>query len=108
MKTALAVLAIVAVLGAALLVPLACRQEENETCQTTSDCEGDLVCCFDGTNSSSTLGTCLPESVCTPLPDAGVDGEVPDGEVPDAEVPDAEIPDAEVVQDASVTQDASP
>jgi len=49
----------------ALLALAACQQEEGKTCQTTSDCKDELVCCFDGTSSSSTLGTCLLESECT-------------------------------------------
>ena len=64
-------LALVAMLlGAFALV--SCKQDEGKTCQTTSDCEGDLVCCFDANAASSTLGTCLPQDTCTPLPYASV------------------------------------
>lgn len=54
----------------------ACKQDEGKTCQTSSDCDKDLVCCYDSNAASSTLGTCQQVETCTPLPDAGVDAEV--------------------------------
>ena len=63
-------------LVAASLALGACKQEEGKACQTSSDCTGDLVCCYDGQSASSSLGTCLPVDTCSPILDGGVDGLV--------------------------------
>ena len=68
-----------ALLGGAIF--LACKQKEGESCQTTSDCDENLVCCFDGAGSVDSLGVCTPGDNCTPI--------------------DASVPDAEVTPDAS-------
>lgn len=97
-----------AALCASLLAFGACRQKEGKSCQTTTDCEKGLVCCYDGTSAASTLGVCTQASECNAQPDAAVP---PDAKVyldaaaqPDA----ADPPDAQVTVDASVTADASP
>jgi len=96
-----------------LLATPGCKQKSGESCQTSSDCDKGLVCCFDGTNADSSLGICTPGDTCTPIPDAGVDAAQPDAAQPDAAQPDAAQPDAAQPDaseslDASMTQDASP
>ena len=88
---------------ALLALPLfaGCKQKEGKPCQTTSDCSGDLVCCFDGAGAASALGVCLTNEACYPI-DAAVGQDVAVGQ--DAEVGQ----DAQMSLDASPTQDASP
>ena len=51
---------------------MACKQAEGEPCQTTSDCDEGLVCCYDGAGSPDSLGRCFAGTNCLPV-DAGVD-----------------------------------
>ena len=101
-------------LAISLVAISGCKQKSGESCQTTSDCDKGLVCCFDGINASSSLGVCTPGDDCTPIADAGVDAAPPadagvDAAPPaDAALPDGAQPDATQSLDASVTQDASP
>ena len=66
-----------------VLALASCKQKEGKACSNVHDCEGDLICCFDGVNATEALGVCRQEADCTPL-------------------------DGGVTEDASVTQDASP
>lgn len=106
-------------LALGLLAVPACRQRSGESCQTTSDCNKGLVCCFDGLNASGSLGVCTSGDDCTPIADAGADAAPPadagvdaappaDAAPTDAALADAAPADATQSLDASVTQDASP
>lgn len=91
----------------------ACRQEEGKSCQTTTDCKKGLVCCFDGTSASSTLGVCTAGTSCTPrldaaLPDAEVDPDAAQQQDSAVQQDSEAQPDAQTTPDASVTLDASP
>lgn len=109
-------------LALGLLSLPACKQKSGESCQTTSDCDKGLVCCFDGINASGSLGVCTPGDSCTPIADAGVDAAPPadagmdaappadaspDAAPPEDASPDAALDDAGQSLDASMTQDAS-
>ena len=103
MKAATAVIVLVAAFATAPLV--GCSQKEGKSCQTTSDCDKGLACCFDGAGSVIALGVCATEQDCYPI-DAAVDAAT---QLDAAVQQDAELQqDAEISQDASVTQDASP
>lgn len=112
MRSAVMTALVTGLVAASACALFACRQNEGKPCQTTSDCEKGLVCCFDGVNASSTLGVCKQGPDCTPRLDSSVDAQQPDDAevIPDAQViPDAEVvPDAETFLDAAVSQDASP
>ena len=52
-----------------------CLQKEGKPCQTTTDCDKDLVCCFEGAAADQTLGVCQVGDTCTRI-DAGVDASI--------------------------------
>jgi len=64
-----------------------CKGGEGEPCQTTTDCKGDLVCCFDVNDPSQELGECAPTSQCRPCGNGVLDGdeECDDGNVGDGD-----------------------
>jgi len=82
MKRFVVLLAMLTVLLCGAVIP-SCKQKEGKSCASVHDCEGDLICCFDGVNANESLGVCRLDVDCTPL-------------------------DGGVTEDASVTQDASP
>ena len=61
-----------ALLWVILLLSAGCRQDEGKPCQTTSDCDKGLVCCFNSAAAASSLGVCTEGTTCSPLPDAEV------------------------------------
>lgn len=64
-----------------------CKGAEGEPCQTTTDCKGDLVCCFDIDDPSQELGECRPTSQCRPCGNGVIDEgeECDDGNVADGD-----------------------
>jgi hypothetical protein len=89
-------LSMICLFGFALIVTAGCQQAEGEPCQTDSDCQGGLVCCFDITNGK---GTCQESCVA---PDAGPDAAEPDGAEPDGAEPDGADTDAADIDAADI------
>ena len=83
MKRTVVLLAMLAALLCGVLALASCKQDAGKPCTSIHDCDKDLICCFDGVGADQALGVCRPEAECVPL-------------------------DGGVVEDASVTQDASP
>jgi cysteine-rich repeat protein len=54
---------------------LGCKGGEGEPCQSTADCQGDLMCCFDVNDSTQELGECVPTSECRPCGNGDLDGD---------------------------------
>lgn len=52
-----------------------CKGGEGDPCQTTTDCKGDLVCCFDVDDPAQELGECVPTSECRPCGNGVLDGD---------------------------------
>lgn len=82
---------------ALLLLVAACKSGEGERCQSTDDCQSDLVC-NGATDTCQVPGTGGSDGgiridARVPLPDAEpVDAALPDASPPDAAPPDAAPP----------------
>ncbi len=68
-----------------------CKGEDGDPCQTTTDCKGDRICCFDVDDWSEELGECRPVSQCRPCGNGVLeeDEECDDGNVTDGDGCDA-------------------
>ena len=113
-------------LAAAVTLLTGCKQKEGDPCQTSSDCKGSLICCFDTVSGKGTCQySCIgpdggppeagPPEAGPPeagLPEAGPpEAGPPEAGPPDAGPPEAGLPEASVEDatvDASPSVDASP
>ncbi len=74
-KTMLVGLVCFGVLSLGSLGSLGCKGSEGDPCQGTSDCEGDLICCFDINDPTQDIGECVPTSECRPCGNGVMEGD---------------------------------